>query len=218
MTRIGEAFRVNKIDFPAKLLGGGAANSESNGRLADAARAKQCYKPPISELVLNLADHRFAVNHHRRSRRKPALLSGPVVPALRTACERDDGADERVAPCLNVCDVSVAKLTVTKRLADRGHVDSEAPLLYGYVRPDVIEELLLRDDLTRAVGKIDQNIQRPTTEGKHLTVAPEHSLANRKFERTELQLPMNHGARPVSAKTTDFARPICRRSANATIV
>src|SRR5258707_721906 len=122
MTRIGKAFQVNKVDFPAKLLGGGAANSESNGRLADAAGAKQCYEPPISKLVVNLADHRFAVNHHKRSRREPALLSGPAVPALRAACERDDGADERVAPCLYVCDVSVAKLAVTKRFADCGHV------------------------------------------------------------------------------------------------
>jgi hypothetical protein len=64
----------------------------------------------------------------------------------------------------------------------------------------VINELLLRDDLTRAVGKIDQNIQRPTAEGKHLTVAPEHPLANRKFERAKPQLPMNYGARHVSAK------------------
>jgi hypothetical protein len=45
-----------------------------------------------------------------------------------------------------------------KCLADRGHVDPEAPLLYGYIRPDMIDELLLRDDLTRPVGKIDQNI------------------------------------------------------------
>src|SRR5258705_4636770 len=30
--------------------------------------------------------------------------------------------------------------------------------------------LFRSDDLTRAVGKIDQNIQRPTAEGKHLTV------------------------------------------------
>src|ERR1700738_1846757 len=124
ITRIGEAFQVNKIEFPANRLGGGVTNSAGNGRLANAARAKQCYKPRISKLVLNLADHRFAVNHHGRSRREPALLSGPVVPALRTACERDDGADERVAPCLDVCDVSVAKLAVTERLADRGHVDS----------------------------------------------------------------------------------------------
>src|ERR1700681_2730240 len=147
MPRIGEVFQVNKIDFPAKLLSGGVANSGGNGRLANAARAKQCYKPPISKLVLNIADHRFAVNHHGRSRRQPALLSGPVVPALRTACERDDGADERVASCLDVCDVSVAKLAVTKRLADRGDVDPEAPLLDRYVRPDLIDELLLRDDL-----------------------------------------------------------------------
>jgi hypothetical protein len=64
----------------------------------------------------------------------------------------------------------------------------------------VIDEFLLRDDLTRAVGKIDQNIQRPTAEGKHLTVAPEHPLANRKFERAKPQLPMNYGVRHVSAK------------------
>ena len=209
MTRIGEAFQVNKIDFAAKLFGGGAAHSTGNGRLANAAGAKQCYEPLISKLVANLADHRFAPNHHERSHREPALVPEPVVPALRIACERDDGADERIAPCLDVCDVSVAKLAVTKRLADCGHVDPEAPLLYGYVRPDVIDELLLRDDLTRAVGKIDQNIQRPTAEGKHLTVAPEHPLANRKFERAEPQLPVNRGVRHVSAKMKDFPGPVC---------
>src|SRR5216684_5280070 len=41
MPRIGKAFQVNKIDFPAKLLGNGAANSQGNGRLADAAGAEQ---------------------------------------------------------------------------------------------------------------------------------------------------------------------------------
>src|SRR6266851_5621121 len=218
MARIGKALQVNKKDLPAKLLGGGAANSQGNGRLANAAGAEQCYEPLIAKLAANLADHRFAPNHHEQSHGEPALVSGPVALALRTACERDDGADERVAACLNVCDVSVAKLAVSKRLADRGNVDPEAPLLHGDVRPDVIDELLLRDDLTRAVGKIDQNIQRPTAEGKHFTVAPEHPLANRKFERAEPQLPMNGGARHVSAQTTDFARPVCRRSANATIV
>jgi hypothetical protein len=91
-------------------------------------------------------------------------------------------------------------LAVSKRLADCGHVDSEAPLLNDYVRPNVIDELLLRDDLTWAVGKIDQNVQRPTAEGKHLTVAPERPFANRKVERAEPQLPMNCRARHVSAK------------------
>src|SRR5713226_4229501 len=218
MPRIGKAFQVNKIDFPAKLLGNGAANSQGNGRLANAAGAEQCYEPLISKLVANLADDRFAPNHHDRSHGEPALVPELIVPALRIACERDDCADERVAPSLDVCDVAVAKLAVTKRLPDCGHVDSEAPLLNGYVRPDVIDELLLRDDLTWAVGQRDQNVQRPTAEGKHLTVAPEHPFANRQFERTELQLPMNRGARHVSAQTTDFARPVCRRSANATIV
>src|SRR6266436_10099504 len=160
MARVGKALQVNKMDFPAKLLGSGAANSQGNGRLANAAGAEQCYEPLISKLVANLADDRFAPNHHDRSHGEPALVPELIVPAFRTACERDDGADERVATCLDVCDVSVAKLAVTKRLADRGRVDPEAPLLNGYVRPDVIDELLLRDDLTRTLNKIVQNIQR----------------------------------------------------------
>jgi hypothetical protein len=32
-------------------------------------------------------------------------------------------------------------LAVTKRLANYGHVDSEAPFFNDYVRPDVIDEL-----------------------------------------------------------------------------
>src|SRR5882757_9234382 len=123
MTRIGKKFQVNKVDFPAKLLGCCTANSESNGRLANAARAQQGYEPLISKLVANLADDRFAPNHHERSRREPALVSGPVAATLRIACERDHGADERVTPSLDVCDVAVAKLAVAERLADCGHVD-----------------------------------------------------------------------------------------------
>src|ERR1700682_2543125 len=139
MARIGEAFQVNKMDVPAKLLGSGAANSQGNGRLANAAGAEQCHEPLISKLVANLADHRFPPDHHERSHGEPALVPELIVPALRTACERDDGADERVAPCLDVCDVSVAKLAVTKRLADRGDVDPEAPLLHRYVPPDLVD-------------------------------------------------------------------------------
>src|SRR6202162_6061950 len=110
MARIGKAFQVNKMDFPAKLLGSGATNSQGNGRLANAARAEQCYEPLISKLVADLADDRFAPNHHERSDAEPALVAEIIVPSLRTACERDDRADERVAPPLDVCDVGVAKL------------------------------------------------------------------------------------------------------------
>src|SRR5712671_3280110 len=138
MARIGKAFQVSKIDIPAKLLGSGAANSQGNGRLANAAGAEQCHEPFVSKLVANLADGRFAPSHHDRSHGEPALVPELSVPAFRTACERDDDADERVAPSLDVCDVSVARLAVTKRFADRGYVHPEAPLLDGDVRPDVI--------------------------------------------------------------------------------
>src|SRR5882672_11557334 len=94
MARIGKAFQVNKMDFPAKLLGSGAANSHGNGRLANAAGAEQCHEPLISKLVADLADGRFAPNHHDRSHGEPALVAELIVPAFRIACERDDGADE----------------------------------------------------------------------------------------------------------------------------
>src|SRR3981189_3168906 len=124
MAQIGKAFQVNKMDITAKFLGGGAANSQGNGRLANAAGAEQCHEPLISKLVADLADHRFAPNHHDRPHGEPALVAELIVPRFRIACERDNGADERVAPPLYFCDVSVAKLAVTKRLADCGHVDS----------------------------------------------------------------------------------------------
>src|SRR6476620_11779387 len=82
MTRIGEAFQVNKIDFAAKLFGGGAAYSTGNGRLANAAGAKQCYEPPVSKLVANLPDHRLAPDHHKRSLGEPALGGELGVPAF----------------------------------------------------------------------------------------------------------------------------------------
>src|ERR1700686_4663144 len=53
--RIGKAFQIHKIDFPAKLLGSGAADSQRNGRFANAAGAEQCHEPFISKLVANLA-------------------------------------------------------------------------------------------------------------------------------------------------------------------
>ena len=47
------------------------------------------------------------------------------------------------------------------------------------------EATLRSAELGVAVGKIDQNIERPAAEGQHRTVAPEHPLANGKFERAE---------------------------------
>src|SRR6266700_380313 len=207
MPRIGKAFQVNIMDFPATLLGSGAATSQGNGRLANTAGAEQSYEPLISKLLADLANDRFSPNHHDGSHGEPALGGELGVPFLDTS-QRDDGADERIATSLDVCDVSIAKLAVTKRLADCGHVDPEASLLNGYIRPDVIDELLLRDYLTWAVGKIGQNIQRPIAEGKHLAITPEHPFANRKFERTEPQLPVNCAIRHVSAKETDLPGPV----------
>src|SRR3984885_2273223 len=94
MARIGKAFQVNKIDFPAELFGDGVADSQGNGRLANAAGAEQCHEPLIPKLVANLADDRFATNHHDRSHGEPAFVPELGVPAFRAATEGDNGADE----------------------------------------------------------------------------------------------------------------------------
>jgi hypothetical protein len=121
--------------------------------------------------------------------------------------ETNDRSYEQVASSLNVGDVSVAELAIPERLADGGYVDPEGSLLHGDVRPDMIHEFLISDDLAWTFCEIDQNLERPTTDGKQLTVAPEYPLANRKVERTESQLPVNCCARhgqPIS--------PVCVRS------
>src|SRR5882757_5243769 len=74
MPRIGKALQVDKMDFAAKRLGNGVANSQRNGRLANTAGAEQCYEPLFSQLVAYLADDHFTPNHHDRSQREPALL------------------------------------------------------------------------------------------------------------------------------------------------
>ena len=168
--------------------------SHGDRRLADAPWTKQRDEPSLSNPITNLGLRHLAANQHWGLRSKSSSEIGTIAPAALAIFKSDNGADERIAPSLDVCDVSIAKLAVTKRLADCGHVDPEAPFLNGYVRPDMIHQLLLRDDLTWAVGKIGQNIQRPIPEGKHSTVAPEHPLANRKLKRAEPQLPVNYGA------------------------
>src|ERR1700720_4678964 len=87
----------------SKLTGGGY------GSLALAVRARPFSLPGLGGRARNVKLRPPSTPRHREL---------PVLPALRIAGERDDGADERVAPCLDVCDVSVAKLAVTKRLAD----------------------------------------------------------------------------------------------------
>jgi hypothetical protein len=59
----------------------------------------------------------------------------------------------------------------------------------------VIDELLLRDDLTRALGKINQDVESPAAKGQHYTLAPQQPFANRKFERAEFQLSISDRAR-----------------------
>jgi hypothetical protein len=89
----------------------------------------------------------------------------------RAVFETDDDANERVAPSIDVRDVSVAELAVPKHLADGGHVNPKDSFFHEDIRPDAVNEFLLGDYLTGTIDEIDQDIQRSAAERKHQTVA-----------------------------------------------
>ena len=126
----------------------------------------------------------------RRNRRiAQSSFHVPVADVFRAVIETNDRSYERVASSFNVGDISVAAVAIPERFADGGHVDPEAALLHGDVRPDMINEL----DLAWTFGEINQNIERPTAKGKRYTVTPKHPFATGKLKRTESQRSMHHG-------------------------
>src|ERR1700748_916518 len=130
----------------------------------------------------------------RRNRRiAQSSFHVPVADVFRAVFETNDRSYERVASSSDAGDISVAALAIPERLADGCHVDPKAALLHGDVRPDMINQLVLTDDLAWTFGEIDQNIERPTTKGKRDTVAAQQPLATRKLKRTKSQRSMHHG-------------------------
>ncbi|MFK4523986.1 hypothetical protein ABIF90_001967 [Bradyrhizobium japonicum] len=76
-------------------------------------------------------------------------------------------------------------MAVTKRLANRGHVDPDAPHFDRHVRPDVIDQFLLCDHLARTLGKVDQDVEGPAAEGQRHAVAPQRPFFARKLKGAE---------------------------------
>ncbi len=58
-------------------------------------------------------------------------------------------------------DVSVSRLTVAERPAQRSDVNRQVPFHHEGVRPYRGHELALADQLARAFGERDQDLQRP---------------------------------------------------------
>jgi hypothetical protein len=85
----------------------------------------------------------------------------------RAVFETDDDANERIAPSIDVRDVSVAELAIPKHLSDGGHMNAEDPFFHENVRPDAINKFLLGDDLAGAIGEVDQDIQCSAAKRKH---------------------------------------------------
>src|SRR6185295_3112588 len=84
--------------------------SHGDRRLADAPWTKQRDEPSLSNPVTNLGLRHLAANQHWGLRREPSLEIGAITLAALAIFKSDDSADERIAPSLDVCDVSNAKL------------------------------------------------------------------------------------------------------------
>ena len=65
---------------------------------------------------------------------------------------------------MDVCDVSIAELTIAERLADGGYVDPEGSVFYENVRPHVLKELPLCENHAGTIGEQDQDIECPAAE------------------------------------------------------
>jgi hypothetical protein len=188
--RIGKAPQVDEIDLAAELRGKGVAGSHGNRGLADAARAKKGDEPLLAKALLNVAQDEVTPDRPAGTRRQAALV--PLAWTVDFAVVgTDHGSDKRIAPALYIRDVPVSEFAVSKRLSDRGDVHAEASLLDDDIRPDVINELFLRQHLAGTFSEIDQNIEGPASKWKHDTIALKDSLAARKLERAKLQFSVN---------------------------
>ena len=183
---VGKAAQVDDMHFSIECVGNRMTGNHGDHGLADPAGTKHSDELPLLNPSKNRRDHRFAVDQHRRSRGGPAaeIAAAAAVLAIFTS---DDRADEAIASSLDVCDVSIAELTVPERLADGGDMDAQTYLLYGNARPDVIDEFFLWDDFAGALRQIYENIERPVAEGNLHALAPEHPISSRQLKWSELE-------------------------------
>src|ERR1700751_2388420 len=84
--------------------------SHGDRRLADASWTKQRDEPSLSNPITHLRLRHLAANLHWRLGSESSSEIGVVAPAVLVIFKSGDGADECVAPSLDVSDVSIAKL------------------------------------------------------------------------------------------------------------
>ena len=73
-----------------------------------------------------------------------------MINRLARGAQAGNRRHKAISPAFDVRDVTVSELAVPKRLSDRSNVYAEASLLDDYIRPSVINELLLSYDLAGA--------------------------------------------------------------------
>jgi hypothetical protein len=91
--------------------------SHGDRRLADVPGRSSVTNRPCRSQLQTSDSVTVAANQHWGLRSESSSEIGTIAPAVLAIFKSDNGADERVAPPLDVGDVSVAKLAVAKRLA-----------------------------------------------------------------------------------------------------
>jgi len=208
MPWIGKAFQVNKMDFPGELL------RQRRGQRPGQWSSCQCRRG--RPVVTNRSFRSLSLTSLTISSR-PIIMIGRTgslpwgeklaLPIFRATSQRYDGADERIAPSFDICDVSIAELAVTKAPCGWRRRGPGGSLLYGYVRPDLVDEF--RFAMTSPSGRQDRSkYPAPGCRGEQLRPSRRSTLSPIKSSKgPNVQLPVNDGAMHVCQPNVESPQP-----------
>src|SRR5215471_4212910 len=96
-----------------------------------------------------------------------------------------DGCDKSVTPARIVGDVALTRAAIAQRLAERGDMNPQSPLVDNRIGPGAGDEFVLADRFAGAFDQRYQNIQRPAAEAQRFPVFEQHSLCRDQPQRPE---------------------------------
>jgi len=93
--------------------------------------------------------------------------------------------DEAVAAARDVGDEAIAAPAIAQRLAQRGDMDPQRPVVDDGIGPSAGDQLIPSDGLASAFDKCDEDIEGPCAEAQRLPVFEQLALRRDQAERSE---------------------------------
>jgi hypothetical protein len=96
-----------------------------------------------------------------------------------------DRRDEAVAAARDVGDEAVAAPAVAQRLAQRGDMHPQRPVVDDGIGPSARDQLIPSDDLASAFDKRNEDVEGPAAEAQRSPVLKQLALSGDQAERSE---------------------------------